>query len=72
MEDHKTPVSEAEYLDLASKFNQLVLREALLRLRTEKLEEELKAERRWGKQALASLAIGIAALLLLIIFSVLT
>ena len=28
MEDHKTPVSEAEYLDLASKFNQLVLREA--------------------------------------------
>ncbi len=72
MEDHKTPVSEAEYLDLARKFNQLVLREALLRLRTEKLEEELKAERRWGKQALASLAIGIAALLLLIIFSVLT
>ena len=72
MEDHKTPVSEAEYLDLARKFNQLVLREALLRLRTEKLEEELKAERRWGKQALASQAIGIATLLLLIIFSVLT
>jgi hypothetical protein len=68
MQDQRTPVSEAEYLDLVRKFNQQVLRESVLRLRTEKLEEELKAERKWGKQALASLAIGIAVLLLLIIF----
>jgi hypothetical protein len=72
MEDQSKFVSEAEYLDLAGKFNRQVLREAVLRLRVEKLEEDLKAERRWGKQALASLAVGIAALFLLIIFSVVT
>ncbi len=72
MEDQRTPTSEAEYLELAGKFNRQVLREAVLRLRVEKLESDLKAERRWGKQALASLAIGITALLLLIILSVLT
>ena len=72
MEDQSKFVSEAEYLDLAGKFNRQVLREAVLWSRVEKLEEALKEERRWGRQALASLAIGIAALFLLIIFSVVT
>ena len=62
-EEQRTSDSEAEYLELAGKFNRLALRESMLKLRVEELEAELGKERKWGNQSFIAIVAGSALMI---------